>query len=388
MSKDGLTVKNKKEIESTLSSCFEIAADSKKTINVAPNIALVAENFFSKIGKNMTGFTNLITCLACGATDVRVDVRYHRKSNTSQSESMPAPPAGKIWFSGRGISESVIYPWMEFRNLRTSKSGWQTRTFERPKAYTLNYPENIGYLRDEFLKLLDFVSRKEVASKDLLSYLFRLEIKHRLTISALRDEIGKKESFISTVDLGDFFHKLFSLEKSSRLPVLAVYALYQCITAEYDIYLNCELLPIGDHEAADSRTNACGDIELAGEDGTIFEAIEVKHGIRYDLSWLLRIREKIEKHRPAKYLALTTHDDVVKFDSEAELCYGQIIDDNCCDLLFENTTHFILSHFRTLQNQNNYFGNLEQLLRTDKAVTERHLEFYKSYKFEYLRGTK
>ena len=379
---DGLTVKNKEEIILALTSAFELAVKVNKNISIAPEVKKQADLFFSKIEKNMTGFTNIITCLACGAANNSVDVRYHRQPNSSQSETMAEPPKGKVWFSGRGISERVVYPWMEIRKLRTSKSGWQTRTFERPKPYTLEYPENIGFLRDEFLALLNFVSTGAVTSYNLLAYLLRLEVSYRTSIESLKKKLKKDTDFVPSFSLQSFLNDFFSLEKSSRLPVLCVYSIYQCIYNEYNLYSDFELLEIGDHEAADSRTGACGDIEISSkEDKSIFEAVEVKHAIKYDLSWILRLREKIEKKNPKKYLALTTHKDIVSFDSQSEDLYASILSDTECDLVFENVTTFIFSHYRTLLDKKSFFVNLEELLKEDKTVTDSHLNFYKDYEF-------
>lgn len=379
---DGLTVKNKEDIVLALISAYELAVKSQKRISIPSDVKTQADLFFSKIEKNMTGFTNIITCLACGATNDSVDVRYHRQPNPSQSESMAEPPKGMMWFSGRGISERIIYPWMEVRKLRTSKSGWQTRTFERPKPYTLEYPENIGYLRDEFLALLNYVSSGVVSSKALLAYLLRLEVRYRTSVESLKENLKKDPDFVPSYSLQNFLNDFFSLEKSSRLPVLCVYSIYQCIYNEYNLYSEYTLLEIGDHEAADSRTGACGDIEISYKDSeSIFEAVEVKHAIKYDLSWILRLREKISKNKPKKYLALTTHKDIIAFDSQSEEIYTNILDEFECDFVFENVVTFILSHYRALLNKKLFFSNLEELLKKDKTVTDGHLCFYRDYEF-------
>ena len=86
---------------------------------------------------------------------------------------MPEPETGSDnWFSGRIISEKIMYTWLEACGYRTAKSGWQTRTFERPKPYTLDYPENISQIKDEFLNILDSVTSGRCGSEDIIVEFF------------------------------------------------------------------------------------------------------------------------------------------------------------------------------------------------------------------------
>ena len=41
---------------------------------------------------------------------------------------------------------------MEKQEFHTAKSGWQTRTFERPKPYTLDYDENIKTINNVLMR--------------------------------------------------------------------------------------------------------------------------------------------------------------------------------------------------------------------------------------------
>src|SRR5438132_786576 len=97
------------------------------------------------LGRAVTAITNLTTCLISKVVEPDIDCRYHREPG----DGMPEQPGGaNNYFSGRVISEKIVVPWLINKNFQTSKSGWQTRTFERPRPYLLKYPENIAYVKD------------------------------------------------------------------------------------------------------------------------------------------------------------------------------------------------------------------------------------------------
>lgn len=75
--------------------------------------------------KASSGYLNVITGLSIKAVyGYTVDVRYHQVQIQNKTDR----PAG---FNFRGVSEHIIYHWMEKHEFHGAKSGWQTRTFER-----------------------------------------------------------------------------------------------------------------------------------------------------------------------------------------------------------------------------------------------------------------
>ena len=116
--------------------------------------------------KASSGYLNVITGLSIKAVyGYTVDVRYHQVQIQNQTDR----PAG---FNFRGVSEHIIYHWMEKHEFHGAKSGWQTRTFERPKPYFLNYDENIGAIKESFLTTYDQVETKGQDAKLALAFFF------------------------------------------------------------------------------------------------------------------------------------------------------------------------------------------------------------------------
>lgn len=115
MSLMSLTITNKRGIESKLDEIYSRVITHQYTLAESTISDILA--FSHKIPIATSAFTNLITCLIANAYDSNIDPRYHRRP----SDEMPRPPAGDDhWFSGRMISEKVVYPWMTARGYRTA----------------------------------------------------------------------------------------------------------------------------------------------------------------------------------------------------------------------------------------------------------------------------
>ena len=253
--------------------------------------------------KASTGFTNVFTCLAIKAAMPAVDIRYHQVQIQEKTDR----PAG---FNFRGLSEKVIYPWLAERNFEGAKSGWQTRTFERPKPYMLDYDENIGAIKNSFLRIFNEMEENAQPPDDALSFLIYLQLVHReskrITLSVPR---SKDISLIVGLLRQHFFHKYSNSHGASRLPVLALYATYTVLTRQLERYKGMVVKPLEEHSAADSQTGAIGDIEVIrdGDLQQVFEAVEVKHDIAVTDLIVKDAAKKIMDKSVDRYYVLTTH---------------------------------------------------------------------------------
>ncbi len=103
-----------------------------------------------------------------------------------------------------------------------------------------------------------------------------------------------------------FFYGYKDSKGASRLPVLALYAVYTVLLKEIHRYDGKQLKPLEAHSAADSQTGSVGDIEVLNKDGTTFEAVEVKHQIPISKAIVDRAKQKIRGSRLDRYYILTT----------------------------------------------------------------------------------
>ena len=165
------------------------AASTQPNVSLSDRLQKSLDGLQARAQAASAAFTNIITCLAIKSAMPNADVRYHQ----TQIQRNTDRPAGVNF---RGISENVVYPWLSHNRFEGARSGWQTRTLERPKPYTLTYDENIALVKTEFLAVFDEIEECGQSAFDALSYLIyrqvvrREEVKITLSIPKTKD-IGK-----------------------------------------------------------------------------------------------------------------------------------------------------------------------------------------------------
>ena len=320
--------------------------------------------------KAQTGFTNIVTCLAIKCAKPGADIRYHQVQIQNQTNR----PAG---FNFRGVSEKVVYPWLNEHNFDGAKSGWQTRTFERPKPYMLSYDENIGDIKEAFLACFDEVEERSQSAESGLAYLIYLQMIERerkhipLSIPKTKDI-----SLIVDVLKRHFFNKYRASKGASRLPVLALYSVYAVMVKELDRFSGKTLMVLQEHSAADAQTGAVGDIEVMDDStGEIFEALEVKHDIEISEAILQDVQKKIMPKTIDRYYVLTTHqkcepnDDLVSTINKIKALYN-------CQVIVNGVIPSLRYYLRMLSDPSEIFPIYVNLLESDKSIVHEHREIW------------
>lgn len=339
---------------------------------LSENLISLIDQFWNKARGNAdSAITNLTTCLISKAVEPDVDCRYHRQPK----KPMPQPPSGSHnYFSGRTISEQIVAPWLKNRDFVTSYSGWQTRTFERPKPYTLDYEENISHIKKEFLGILDSVQNGEAnIARDALAYLFfkQLELRENQKIQLTIPNISNILTIISFFQ--KHFHSSYSQRGTARLPVLAIHAIYACVMPEMERYYGCQLAPLEKHEAADARTGAVGDIEIFDEHTKLFEAFEIKHEITIDKEIIRTAFDKFRSHPTLKrYYILTTAEACGGQDPESIDMINRIRNSHGAEVIVNGVLPTIKYYLRLLKNPASIFPLYISLLASDQSVTYEH----------------
>jgi DNA (cytosine-5)-methyltransferase 1 len=313
-------------------------------------------------------FTNIVTCLAIKSARPNADVRYHQTQ--IQTPKYTDRPAGVNF---RGISEDIIYPWLNRNRFDGAKSGWQTRTLERPKPYKLNYDENIAHVKNEFLAIFDEIEEKSQSAFDALVYLIykqiirREEVKIALSIPKTKD-IG----MIVELFRSHFFRPYKGSKGASRLPVLALHAIYTVMVPQLRRYSGKTVLKLHAHSAADSQTGSVGDIEISTEvDGKIFEAVEVKHSLIIDEPIAIGVQTKVMDKFIDRYYILTTHSNCEP-DEAAKKIIQNIKSVYNCQVIANGVIPTIRYYFRLLDDPSVVFLEYVKLLQDDKSISHEH----------------
>ncbi len=98
--------------------------------------------------------------------------------------------------------------------------------------------------------------------------------------------------------------KHFSNKTSSRLPVIAIYSIYEILIPVLSRYKYKKLIPLEVHTASDKHS--FGDIEIYDYEDNPFEIIEIKHNIPITKDLILDIVKKLENVQVDRYYILTT----------------------------------------------------------------------------------
>lgn len=363
----------KQGIEAVLEDIFELALHKynaeKEIIHVLPaDVIEHLDKLTEKAETASAAFTNIITGLAIKIWEPELDVRFHQIQIQANSA------LGKSWFNHRGLSEKVVYPWLSQKNFAGAKSGWQTRTLERPKPYTRDYDENISYVKEAFLEIYESTNERNVDDiKSELAYLLyrQLAIREGRVIDLATPNID----VISTI-IGHFkahINYKYAGKGASRLPVLAVFATLKLVSKEISRYENVELKDLEEHSAADSQTGSAGDIEFADSSGKVFEALEIKHNILVDKAMISDAEKKISPFQLDRYYVLTTAENCTP-DLEMTNYLSQIQTRIGCQVIVNGVFPSIQYYLRLVKDPSEVYKLYTQLLAVDSSVTHEHRE--------------
>lgn len=339
------------------------------TDNLSSDFIAALESVASKCEKASTGYLNIITGLTIKAAYPNIDVRYHQTQIQDQTDK----PAG---FGFRTVSEYNIYPWMEAHEFHGAKSGWQTRTFERPKPFLLTYDENISYIKHEFLLIYDLVEKNPDKAIYALALLMlrRIELRERSKIDLAIPNIQDVIQITFFFEL-HFFYDYKDSKGASRLPVLALYAIYSELIKELGRFKDKHLKALESHSASDARTGACGDIEVLNADGTTFEAVEVKHQLQITKAIVDSSKQKIRGSRVDRYYILTTNPqheptkDVMDEVENVKKLLGT-------QMIVNGVIPTIKYYLRLLTNPSSIFQEYVRLLTEDTAIGFEHRDVW------------
>lgn len=306
----------------------------------------------------------LVTSLTHKIFDPDQDVRKHQENMSGG-------------YSGRGVDMRDVTPFMKEKKFPAmAESGWLTRSLEQNYPYDLSYRGKItpSELKDAFLQILDNIETKHKDQKEYLIYLFQL-----LIISRDKKEIAlAKPSNIPIQTIIGFLDAHFSYKYSSRggarLPVLAVYSIYECLMAEVSRYSDKKLMPLKEHTAPDLRSGYTGDIEIQDSDGVPFEGIEIKHGIKIATQIIKDSFEKFKMYPIKRYYLLSTAGIDESEISQITKQIDEIAKLHGCQVVVNGIIPSLQYYLRLLKEPNKFIEKYVENLKKDKSLKFEHKE--------------
>lgn len=283
-------------------------------------------------------------------------------------------------YSGRGIDTKYITPFLRKKDFpcMASGSGWLTRSFEQSVPYYLDYkgaidPEEV---KSAFLHILDNIETKGRNPNELLIYLFQLLIIQR---DSKVIKLAKPTNIPISIIL-NFLHTHFthpySVRGASRLPVLALYSVYECMIHEMSRFSNKTLMPLMEHTVADRHSGYIGDIDIKDKNDRLFESVEVKHGIKITKELVIESYEKFKEHPVKRYYILSTagikQDEIEEINKQI----NKILRLHGCQVIVNGIMESLKYYLRVLHDPNEFINRYVENLKRDNSIKFEHRDMW------------
>jgi len=281
-----------------------IANINRKRRNIYADIIVSnIDILVNSIDKNKSLVSALVTSLLKKITDPTQDIRLHRTDFEGG-------------YSARSLDTEITTPFFKqhFPKYANKESGFLSMATRAQIPWTKEDGNRIRTraskeFMNSFLEIFDAVESGKINPKDTLIYLF--EKLHTLSLQqkVIFDETIETSDFIDIININSVLQMLekhFSTDErgTSRLPVIAIYSIYQQLFKQVKRYKNKILRPLNVHTSSDKH--GYGDIEIWNKNDTPFEMVEIKHNISIDKNLVFDVAKKSENTEIERYYILTT----------------------------------------------------------------------------------
>ncbi len=234
-------------------------------------------------------------------------------------------------YSGRTYDEKFVGPFVLQHQLPCNPTtAFLTPAFRNrntvltPKSNLVGRPAD---LYQATLNILNAIHTEQVTAEEILTELLRWliqirEEKEQRVRSLLATlDAAQGEKTLSSEAIVSLIEKHIGLKRSSRLPVLAIAAVYQCAQE----YLKERTLPLRKHNAADAQTGALGDVEITllnAQDIVTTYEIKTRRVTRNDV--VLAIEKVTQSYSlPDNYIFITTEPISLEVQEFAQGLYDE-----------------------------------------------------------------
>ncbi len=289
--------------EAVLEKAFQEAMkliESNKLNKVSPFIKADVDMLVYKIDSNKSLVSALVTSLVKKIIEPSQDIRLHRKDFEGG-------------YSARSLDTHFTSPFFKdhFPKYANKESSFLTLATREKIRWTKREGINLKIrdkkLKESFLNVFEQIEINKKDPKDYLDYLFakliQLAKKDEALFQSMESYTNQRDIFNINLIL-EMLHEHFEDKLSSRLPVIAIYSIYEILLPKIERYKNKKLLPLQTHTSSDKH--GFGDIEIYNKDNTPFEVVEVKHNIPVNRHLVFDIVKKTRNTRISRYYILTT----------------------------------------------------------------------------------
>ncbi len=328
-------------------------------VQTPANVAEALETIVNNKAANKYLFSILLTCCVKKLSEPKQDVRIGQENMDKG-------------YSNRSLDQSKVTPFLKTNGYtHCEASGLESgRNLERPHPWNLKYsanPRGRGN-RESFLGVLHYIEVQKGDVKTVALYLLHRDRANQKQIQKIA--VPPSEPQISKIMR--IFERHFSESSGqgkSRLPVLALYAIYQRLVVEVNRYDGATLLDLERHTTADLRSASIGDIQVDMA-STPFEGVEVKSEKPITANMVRELPRKFNGRKVSRYYILSTSDPCLKPEDKASVdkAVFEVESETGTQIIVNGLIRTLWYYLRLLKNPATVLPKYQALLETDPDI--------------------
>ncbi|MEY4902754.1 MAG: hypothetical protein RLZZ292_569 [Bacteroidota bacterium] len=254
-----------------------------------------------KIDSNKSLVSALVTSLLKKIIDPSQDIRLHRMDIEGG-------------YSARVLDTQVTSPFFKdnFPKYANKESSFLTLATRERIKWTKEEGYNLKIrdknLKAAFLNIFENIEENAYNPEEYLTYIF-----HKLIVLSAAEQVIfenanlqiQNANNLDIVQIIKMLTEFFETKQGSRLPVVAIYSIYEVLIPKFERYKNKKLVKLQAHTSSDKH--GFGDIEIYTKDKKPFEIIEIKHNVPIDKYMIFDIVKKTQNITISRYYILTTY---------------------------------------------------------------------------------
>ena len=163
----------------------------------------------------------------------------------------------------------------------------------------------------------------------------------------------------------------------SRLPILAIQAIYDCLIKDVRRYEGKELVKISRHTANDKK-GSIGDVQVNYVNNGPFEGVEVKSGIAITPEMVRAIPTKLQGHKVERYYILSTLNVCIDVNKQSEVAdaLDEIRLRTGCEIIANGLVPTLRYYLRLIVDKDTFLEKYTNLLLEDEDIREPQREVW------------
>ncbi|GAA5531418.1 hypothetical protein [Herpetosiphon gulosus] len=279
-------------------------------------------------------------------------------------------------YSNRSVDQIHITPLLKKYNFtHCATSGMESgRNWERPEPHTFGHSANSRGkgTKESYLGIIHAVQEEGIDPFPIIVLLLALDrLNRKVPVFEYNQPQGLTIEEIWQAVLR--YHKDAIGNGRSRLPVLAIYAIYKALMPQVTRYTGMILRSPNRHTGNDKK-GWIGDIQVDREDGTPYEAVEVKSGHQITPSMLRELTRKFGGQNVDRYYILSTEDQYIALENHSEIqeVCDEIRTQTGCQVIPNGLNRTLWYYLRLLENPDIFIEYYTQQINEDIDVQMHH----------------